>query len=137
MQTHWNEYNSLTFLCSQCETYSTKRSSVQVPLKIATEENLRGLADKVTNYDSTNVVILPWQTNGRRQVLPGMELVTNICEIVVKNSLKEFWLKWFQIIFERTLALLIRYTTCAWSFNLEDKTTPFVYFHMCMSIYIL
>ena len=101
MQTHWKEYNSLTFLCTQCEPYSTKRSSVQVPLKIATEENLRGLADKVTDYDSTNVVILPWQTNGTRQVLPGMELITNICE-VVKNSLKKFWLKWFQIIFERT-----------------------------------
>ena len=42
-----------------------------MPLKIASKESLEGLADLVTDYRGTEVVILPWQTTGKRQVTPG------------------------------------------------------------------
>lgn len=43
----------------------------KVPLKLASAENLRGLATIISDYHNTDVIILPWQTTGKRQVTPG------------------------------------------------------------------
>lgn len=44
---------------------------LEVPLKMATPENLEGYGTIVTDYDAEEVEIVPWPVSGWRQLVPG------------------------------------------------------------------